>query len=84
MADDRGRDAGCAPIVAVATEHTLWMLPLLALPFLGVRHSARIAMRSDHAAVHDALTGLPNRALFRDRVDQAHRARAAHDRRRSS
>ena len=62
---------GCAPVVAVATEHTLWMLPLLALPFLGVRHSARIAMRSDHAAMHDALTGLPNRVLFRRHVDQA-------------
>jgi diguanylate cyclase (GGDEF)-like protein len=62
---------GCAPIVAVATEHSLLLLPLLALPFLGVRHSARIAMRSDHAAMHDALTGLPNRVLFRRHVDQA-------------
>jgi diguanylate cyclase (GGDEF)-like protein len=62
---------GCAPIVAVATEHTLLLLPLLTLPFLGVRHSARIAMRSDHAAMHDALTGLPNRVLFRRHVDQA-------------
>ncbi|MCW2989814.1 MAG: diguanylate cyclase/phosphodiesterase [Solirubrobacterales bacterium] len=62
---------GCAPIVAVATEHTLLLLPLLTLPFVGVRHSARIAMRSDHAAMHDALTGLPNRVLFRRHVDQA-------------
>ncbi|MFL5847135.1 MAG: putative bifunctional diguanylate cyclase/phosphodiesterase [Solirubrobacteraceae bacterium] len=62
---------GCAPIVAVATEQTLLLLPLLTLPFVGVRHSARIAMRSDHAAMHDALTGLPNRVLFRRHVDQA-------------
>jgi diguanylate cyclase (GGDEF)-like protein len=62
---------GFAPIVVVATERSLWLVPMLALPFLGVRQSARIAMRSDHAAMHDALTGLPNRVLFRDQVDQA-------------
>jgi len=62
---------GFTPVVVVATQSSLWLIPMLALPFLGVRQSARIAMRSDHAAMHDALTGLPNRVLFREQVDQA-------------
>ena len=31
----------------------------------------RALARSTHLATHDALTGLPNRALFRDRVEQS-------------
>jgi diguanylate cyclase (GGDEF)-like protein len=62
---------GCAPVVSVATDRSLLLLPLVMLPVLGIRHSARIAMHSDHASMHDALTGLPNRVLFRRHVDQA-------------
>ena len=60
-----------APVVPVVTQHSLFMFPLLLLPFLGVFYSARIALAAEHASMHDALTGLPNRVLFRMKVEQA-------------
>jgi diguanylate cyclase (GGDEF)-like protein len=59
-----------APIVVVCSERSLWMVPLFALPMAAVYTSASIALEK-HQALHDALTDLPNRRLFRDRVNQA-------------
>jgi diguanylate cyclase (GGDEF)-like protein len=61
---------GYAPIVAVAVAFSLWMLPLLVLPFLAIYYSARQADLREQDAMYDQLTGLANRSLFRARVGQ--------------
>jgi diguanylate cyclase (GGDEF)-like protein len=60
-----------APLVIAATSYSPWLLPLFAAPMLTIFSAGRQAVRSEHAAHHDALTGLPNRAAFHDVVTDA-------------
>ncbi len=60
-----------APVTAVIANFSPFMLPLLVLPLLGVQRTVWIATQSQHAAMHDGLTGLPNRTMFRTLVEQA-------------
>ena len=60
-----------APVVAAAVHLTPWLLPLLLLPIGAIYTSAKLAAQRESESLHDVLTGLPNRSLFRMRVARA-------------
>src|SRR3954453_16183404 len=60
-----------APVAAQAMAWSVAALPMLLVPLIAVHRSARLASEREHEALNDALTGLPNRALFLARLRQA-------------
>ncbi|MGH8979866.1 MAG: putative bifunctional diguanylate cyclase/phosphodiesterase [Acidimicrobiales bacterium] len=57
-----------APVVLAALEFSPWIAPLCLVPALSVRAGAQSAAKRELQALHDVLTGLPNRALLFDQA----------------
>jgi GGDEF domain-containing protein len=62
-----------APVVAVVFHESVFFLPVLLVPLAVVYQAARLSLDEQHKALHDALTGLPNRKFLMDRLGAASR-----------
>ena len=60
-----------SPVVAVVTEASWQLLPLLMLPLVLVYKTASISREKEHASWHDALTGLANRKRLLEQMTLA-------------
>jgi diguanylate cyclase (GGDEF)-like protein len=67
---------GLAPVVAQAELWSPVLLPFLLFPIFVIHSSTTLAAKREHEALHDGLTGLPNRTLLMAHVDQLLQTRA--------
>ncbi|MGO9750105.1 MAG: putative bifunctional diguanylate cyclase/phosphodiesterase [Solirubrobacteraceae bacterium] len=60
-----------APLIVAATAYSVFLVPLFLAPMLAMYNTVWQGARSQYAARHDALTGLPNRTEFHHAVKDA-------------
>jgi diguanylate cyclase (GGDEF)-like protein len=69
------------PVVLIVAAHDLRAIPLLGVPLAAIQRGGRQAVVNEQQAMHDMLTGLPNRAQLHERLGGALRDAAVRRRR---
>ena len=60
-----------SPVVVVVLDRSVALVPLLLLPLFAVYKNAEVSAEREHQALHDTLTGLPNRKMLLTKVSAA-------------
>jgi len=60
-----------SPLIVLAASASPWYIPLLLIPMFAVHKAAKLSLVEQHQAMHDPLTGLPNRKYLNRTLDEA-------------